>query len=192
MRNFPSATFTITSAGQGTVLVDGNLFRTIPHGSATPLSSQFAFDFGGRWNSPGSYPVLYTSSSVTGARNYVNWQADHAGLPLDAWAPENQPDLLIISVTASFADLATDYGLVNRGLPPTYPVGYLGSDSWTITQTIAATLYMANWPGLVTRSATAPSWTGPITEWAEVAVFSDRAGPPTLVDRVAYKDWYWN
>ena len=190
-RDFPAATFTITSANQGTVAVQGNVFRAIPHGSATPLSTQFAFELGGRWNSPSSYPVFYTSGSVTGVRNYVNWQAENYGLPLDSWAPEDQPDLLVVSVDGSFADLATDFGLVNRGLPPTYPLGYLASESWSITQSIAATLYLAGWPGLVTRSATASSWSGPITEWAEVAIFSERFGTPAMVSRIAYRDWYW-
>jgi hypothetical protein len=75
-------------------------------------------------------------------------------------------------------------------LPTTYPIGYLGQDAWAITQPIGAFIYSGGWPGLVTRSATASSWSGPMHEWAEVALFTERAPEPLLVDRLDYRAWY--
>jgi hypothetical protein len=188
--NAAAATYVITPANNGTITVQGNVFRTIPHGSQTPLSSSFAYDLGGRWNGAGTVPVLYTAASVAGARAYVNWQADFAGVDLADWAPEDQPDLLVLSIAASFADVATDSGLTFYGLPTTYPTGYLGSEAWVFTQPIGATIYAAGWPGLVTRSATMSDWSGPLAEWAEVVIFTGQAPVPGLVQRIPYKDWY--
>jgi hypothetical protein len=188
--NTTAANFIISPSNQGAVHVQGMVFRTIPHSSQTPLSADFAFNSGGRWNFPGSYPVLHTSASVTGARAFVDWQSDYFGLPWDDVAPERQPDLLVLSIDASFADVASDTGLTSYGLPVTYPIGYLGSEAWTITRPIGASIYAAGWPGLVTRSATMSSWSGPMSEWAEVAVFTDVSTAPLLIDRFEYRDWY--
>ncbi len=188
--NTTAATFVVSPTSQGTIQVQGNLFRTIPHISQTPLSSDFAYNLGSRWNAPGSYPVLHTSGSVAGARAFVNWQAEFFGVPLADAAAEDQPDLLVLSIEATFADVASDSGLALYGLPKTYPLGYQGNDAWTITQPIGASIYAAGLPGLVTRSATLSSWSGPMHEWAEVAIFTDLAPAPRLVDRFSYQDWY--
>lgn len=188
--NSTSATFVINPSNQGTVHVQGTLFRTVPHSSQTPLSSQFAYNLGGRWNPPGSFPVLYTSASVAGVRAFVDWQSDYYGIQWADRAPEDQPDLLVLTIEGSFADVATESGLTFYGLPKTYPIGYQGAEAWTITQPIGASIYAAGWPGLVTRSATLSSWSGPMQEWAEVAIFADKAPTPQLVGRFAYDDWY--
>src|SRR5438309_12016293 len=152
------ANYVTSTANNGTVTVQGTIYRTIPHHSKTPLSSNYSYEQGARWNAPGTLPVLYTSGSVAGARAYVIWEEAFSGLPLDDWAVENQPDLLVLSIEASFADLASDSGLKYYGLPATYPVGYLGSEMWTATQPIGAAIAAAGWPGLVTRSATMSDW----------------------------------
>jgi hypothetical protein len=182
-----TATFVVN---QGSIQVDGTVFRAIPHGSQTPLSSQYAYQYGGRWNASASYPVLYTSASVAGVRAYVDWQVSYYGVDLADKAPEDQPDLLVLSIQGSFADVATNSGLTFYGLPTTYPIGYLGQEAWTITQPIGAFIYAQGWPGLVTRSATASSWSGLMPEWAEVALFTERAPAPVLVDRLDYRAWY--
>lgn len=188
--NAAAATYVISPANNGTITVQGNVYRTIPHGSQTPLSSSYAYNFGGRWNAAGTFPVLYTSASLAGARAYINWQAAFSGVALADWAPEDRPDLLVLSIEASFADVASDSGLKYYGLPNTYPTGYLGSESWTVTQPIGASIYAAGWPGLVTRSATMSDWSGPIHEWAEIAIFTTQAPAPSLLQRIDYEDWY--
>jgi len=185
--NNTAATFVLN---EGTIQVNGTLFRAIPHGSQTPLSSQYAYQYGGRWNAPGSYPVLYTSGSVAGVRAYVDWQASYYGVDLADWAPEDQPDLLVLSIQGSYANVATNSGLTFYGLPTSYPIGYLGQEAWTFTQPIGATIYADGWAGLVTRSATASSWSGSMHEWAEVALFTERAQSPVLIDRFDYRAWY--
>jgi hypothetical protein len=190
MYNATAATFVISPSNQGTVQVQGTMFRTIPHSSQTPLSADFNYNLGSRWNEPGTYPVLYMSASVAAARAYVEWQSDYFGLLWADMAPEDQPDLLVLTIEASCADVASDSGLTFYGLPKTYPIGYLGPEAWTITRPIGASIYEAGWPGLVTRSATLTSWSGPMSEWAEVALFTEKAPAPLLVDRLAYRDWY--
>ena len=188
--NAAAATYVTSPANNGTITVQGNIYRIIPHSSQTPLSSSYASDLGGRWNGPGTFPVLYTSASMAAARAFVNWQVNFGGIDLADWAPEDQPDLLVLSIEAAFADVASDSGLKFYGLPTPYPIGYLGSEAWTSTQPIGAAIYSAGWPGLVTRSATMSDWSGPIHEWAEVAIFTGQAPTPALVERIDYKDWY--
>jgi hypothetical protein len=188
--NTTVANYVISTANNGTVTVQGMVYRTIPHCSRTPLNSNYSYQQGARWNAPGTLPVLYTSGSVAGARAYVAWEEAFSGVALADWAPEDQPDLLVLSIEASFADLATDSGLRYYGLPSAYPVGYLGSEMWTVTQPIGAAIAAAGWPGLVTRSATVSDWSGPIHQWAEVAIFTNQTSVPGLVQRIDYNDWY--
>lgn len=187
---YNDVTGTLIIRAGGTADFQGNLYRSVPHSSQTPLSTDYAYNYGGRWNPPGTYPVMYTSTSVDGAKAFVDWQADFFGIGWADRAPEDQPDLLVLTFNATLADVATDSGLALHGLPKTYPLGYQSPSAWTITQPIGVSICATGVAGLVTRSASMSNWSGPITEWAEVAIFAQQAPKPVLVDRFAYSDWY--
>jgi hypothetical protein len=86
-----------------------------------PLDPRPAAGHGGRWNPPGSYPVLYLNEDVATARAQIARLLD--GQPAD---PEDldPPFVLIAAVLPRgqrAADAVTDAGLAALGLPGTYP-----------------------------------------------------------------------
>jgi hypothetical protein len=192
MANYNSTvgTFELTSPYQQAFTFTGLLFRCIPNSSQTPLAANFALTAGGRWNPAGSFAVLYTCASVEVARSFVNARAQKYGVPWNERPREEQPDLLVLNLNATFTDVATDSGLQRYGLPVSYPVGYQLESSYVITQPIGQAIFNSGASGLVARSATSSSWTGSIPQWAEVAIFVDHSDSPQVVDRVPYADWY--
>jgi hypothetical protein len=104
--------------------------------------------------------------------------------------PENLPDLLILDWELdNVADLTCTAGLNEVGLPSTYPQGFTGTSSWTVTQSAGATIHNAGHTSILTRSATATEWSGQVETYAEIAVFTDQAPSPTLSKRIPFGDW---
>ncbi len=166
----------------------GTLFRVIPHTAVDPLGTNFAQERGGRWNPPNSFPVLYAFTNRALAREYAQSQLAQGVLTLDEAQPEALSDLLVLTCDyPRLVDAASDAGLQALNLPTSYPVGFIGT--WAATQPIGLALYTVGNGGLVTRSASSTSWTGPFINWGEVAIFTDKAPLPTLVDRVSYEEW---
>jgi len=145
---------------------------------------------GGRWNPEGSFPALYTFLNLETAQKWATTSYAQAGLAFGTMQPERLPDLMILSGTyENVADLTVDAGLTEVGLPSSYPVGYLNSTAWSVTQPIGATIYSEGHTSILVRSASASSWDGPTQNWAELVVFMDQAQTPEMVERVPYKDW---
>lgn len=182
-------TFTFEPAALGSVTCSGMLYRAIPHSSDAPLASEFSVTQGGRWNPAGSFPVIYTGASEEVVRSYVDWHATFYGVPLADFQPEDLPDLVIMSFSATMADVATDSGLVYYGLPVAYPLGY-SAGQHTASQPLGLSIFSAGYCGIVTRSATVPDWGGPIHLWAEVAIFASQSPQPQLLDRIPFAQWY--
>jgi len=183
------ATFESERTTPASIALSGYLYRAIPHYSAEPLDSSQAMAAGGRWNRPGSFPVLYTGSAVEVVKAFVDWHATYYGLPLTARPPDQLPDLIVLSFTATLADAVNDAGLVHYGLPSTYPSGFPPQDH-TATQPIGHAIFAAGLPGIAARSATLQSWAGPTASWADVAIFTSTAPQPALIDRFSYRQWY--
>ncbi len=183
------ASFVIDPSKPGTIDVSGTLYRAIPHSSQDPLSTQQSLIAGGRWNPPGSFPVLYTGSSMQVIRSFIDWHATYFGIPLATRPRDELPDLAILSFTATVADVASDDGLAHYGLPTNYPEGFSPNDH-SATRPIGVSIYALGMAGIATRSATMSSWNGPISSWAEVAIFTAQSPTPILVDRLDYRAWY--
>ena len=166
------------------------VFRCIPSSSTTPLSTGYAAATGGRWNPQETYSALYTFLSQDTARNWVTTTYADRGLSLNEMQSDRLPDLMVLNGTYhDIADLTLDEGLEEVGLPATYPIGYLTADSYSVTQPIGTTIYGAGHSSILTRSASASSWDGPIQNWAELVIFTDNAPSPEIVERVSSKDW---
>lgn len=94
-----------------------------------PLDDRFAAERGGRWNAPGSFPVVYLCASRDGAR--ANVLRRFAGQPyslLDL-RPVRRPTLVETAVpTHRAVDVVTDAGCRAAGLPETYPLEADGSE----------------------------------------------------------------
>ena len=186
----PSGTFTYNVGTINTFSFDGTLFRCVLPSHNEPLNSTYSQVSGGRWNPAGSFPVLYTFTSPQSANYWIETRWASLGFTWEEVAPERLPDLAVVTVQLeALADVATDAGLQFFGLPATYPVGFETPAAYAVTRPIGVEIHARQVAGLVTRSATARRWQGPIINWGEVAIFTEYASPPTLVERLSYLKW---
>jgi len=168
----------------------GPAFRLIPHASTEPLSTSYSLG-GGRWNATNTFEVMYAFTDTTTARQYMAAQESEAAFSWLEVAAERQLDLVVIEWNLSdLTDLASNDGLAVYHLPPTYPAGFQARTSWPMTQPIGAAIHRSGSPGLVVRSASATDFSRPPINWAELAIFPERAPLPTLIERVAFDIWY--
>ena len=131
---------------------------------------------------------MYMFLSPQLARQWV--YANLSPFSFDEVQPDRLPDLLILDLELdNMADITSNAGLEEVGLPATYPAGYTTSSAWTVTQTVGATIHDAGHTSILTRSATATEWSGQVEAWAEIAIFTDQAPKPTLTERIPYGDW---
>jgi hypothetical protein len=187
---YVQANGTFTAAGAQAFGFIGTVFRCIPTSSSDPLDASFSTVTGGRWSLPATYPVLHTFTSPQTAHQWLDARWSSIGLTPDDLPAEKLPDLAVMNVQfQSLADLATNSGLQWFGLPTTYPVGFETSSAYPVTRPIGARAYGLGHQGIVTRSASAQRWDGPMLTWSEIAIFPDLAPRPVLVDRLPYKRW---
>ena len=120
-----------------------------------PLSGEFAKARGGRWNAPGSFPVLYLNGDERVAR--ANVLQRFAGLP---YGPEDlEPSAAPVLVSAlvpedDFVDVVSEAGCVAVGLPATYPADDDGAPvSHEACRPVGRAAWDAGLPGIACRSA---------------------------------------
>jgi len=124
------------------------------------------------------------------ARTWVEARLTRGGVALNEIQPEALPDLLVLECKLEkIADLTSDAGLEEVGLPTTYPRGFETEAAYSTTCPIGVQIYNAGLQGIITRSATATKWEGPIANWGEIAIFTDYAPIPILVERQSYERW---
>lgn len=153
-----------------------------------PLDGAYARDNGGRWNRPGSYPVVYLNRTLKAAR--LNCLHKYRDLP---YGPEDldeseAPVLVATDVPdGEHADCISDSGLKGWNLPTSYP--RLPDDrpvSWEDCWPVGEASHAAGLDGIACRSAAEGA--GPDDH--ELAYFErDNALEP--VSRVAFSDWFW-
>lgn len=173
---------------------DGLTFATVDRGGAylrvadpewpNPLDPSFAQARGGRWNAPGSFPVLYLNADVATAR--ANVDRGFAGLPYGPTdlLPGRRPTLVGTLVPQDrYVDIVSDDGCSSAGLPTSYPLDDRGREiPYETCQPIGAEAKGQGLPGIACRSAARPSG-------QELAWFTGVASVPTHVQ--AFDDWYW-
>ncbi len=165
----------------------GRVFRYVPHYATVKDMARAATDGtfaqrdGGRWNPPGSFPVLYTSCSRDVAT--ANLQHKYQGRSFQPWelAEDDQEDLYELEIHQDgLIDVVTDAGVAGVGLPTKYPSGI----GYATTQPIGLRLHREHRPGIWCRSAAFP--TG-----QEVALFPDHAAPPRPIGAPQrLRDWF--
>jgi len=166
----------------------GRYLRVADPSWLRPLDGRYARDRGGRWNAPGSFPVVYLFSAVDVARSFVF--ARFEGHPYSAFdlRPESGPDLVETDVPEDrFVDVVTDDGCRAAGLPVTYP----RDDDGVLVphercHPIGRQAFDQGEAGVACRSATAR----PRDEGEELAWFA--RGPQGLRTRRrrAFTDWF--
>lgn len=121
-----------------------------------PLDGLPGVAAGGRWNPPGSFPVVYLNKSLPLARLFIAHKLmGHPYGPEDL-DPEEAPVLALTDVPDdSYVDIVTDSGCAQAGLPVTYPSTAQGE---VITHTACWPIGEEAWrigePGIACRSAT--------------------------------------
>ena len=176
-----------SAAGFITVTRCGEYMRVADPAWADPLSGESARVCGGRWNAPGSFPVVYLNGDERVAR--ANVLHRFAGLP---YGPEDLEPLagpILVSTIVpedDFVDVVSDAGCVAAGLPATYPVD---ADGGAVAHEACRPLGLAAWgaglPGIACRSAAL----GASSAGEELAWFARGERLVPLGVR-AFADWY--
>lgn len=169
------------------VEIGGLYLRVAEADWSDPLDTTFAEDRGGRWNAPGSYPVLYLNADRETAR--ANVRAKFAGLPYgpEDLDPIDAPHLVEVVVPdGRGCDLRPDVGLAAVGLPVTYPDDGSGQVvGWGPSQAVGLEAYDRGLDGVACRSA-APGGHD------ELAWFPRPDRPRASAGgRFEFPDWYW-
>jgi len=152
-----------------------------------PLDGRYSAEYGGRWNAPGSFPVVYLTRGLPGARAYV--RRKFAGRPYgpELLAPEEAPVLVETEIPEErYVDVVTTAGCEAVGLPKTYPRDKTSDVPWARCQPIGQRAWDAAELGIACRSALGPG------AGEELAWFSQegRAALP-LRRRLSFEEWYW-
>jgi RES domain-containing protein len=135
-----------------------------------PLEGRYAAERGGRWNAPGSFPVVYLFSTVELARSFV--LNKHRGLPYSVldMAPDRRPVLVHTDVPEdAYVDLVTDRGCVAASLSSRYPLDENAVEvPWERCRPIGQAAWDQGEPGIACRSASArPGDLGEELAWFE-------------------------
>jgi hypothetical protein len=153
-----------------------------------PLDTSLSKEYGGRWNAPGSYGVLYMNMTERMARIQVEHKL--AGHPYDIEDvdPAEQHDLVEVVVAGTDAlDLVSDQGLDAAGLPASYPLDEKDEPiPHEQCHPVGQAAYDAPLPAIACRSAA----TGAKATDEELAVFDRDTHIVRQTARRPFADWY--
>lgn len=129
----------------------GEYLRVANLAWADPFDTTFSRRAGGRWNSPGSFGVLYLNRDArTASANARRFLAEQGGFSLWDLRPERRPVAVRCTVSPRLlVNAVTAAGLGAIGLPPGYPwrVG------WDRCQPVGVRLHQEGEKGIAARSA---------------------------------------
>ena len=166
----------------------GAYFRITDPAWADPLDAAYSVAGEGRWNSPGSFPVLYLNRDLHTSR--ANLARKFVGRPYgpEMLDPAEAPVLIRTAVeNTAFVDVVTDEGCTDLGLPVTYPIDEDGNEvGWDRCQPIGHQAWETGEAGVACRSAATRDRTG-----EELALFRRGGDRALLVDRrLAFDEWF--
>ena len=162
-------------------------------GWPNPLDGSFSMQHGGRWNAPGTFPVVYLNREVGTARANARRMLTEKlhGQPFGAedLDPSELPILVTVDVPArDHLDVVTPKGIVENGLPATYPTGFDGARvPWDLCQPVGQMAWDRGLPGIACRSAAehAPP------DGEELAWFDRQPGAvQSRGQPVSFEGWY--
>jgi hypothetical protein len=165
----------------------GDYYRLADVDWRDPLDGSFPRDAGGRWNPPGSFPVVYLNATEDVARALVRARMNSVGIEPEEIDPVEGPLLVTAHVPgAEFVDIVTDEGCINAGLPVSYPLGPSGERiGHADCQPIGLRAWDTGEWGIACRSATqnAPSQ-------AEELAWFERDDRLTASRARPFDEWY--
>ena len=165
----------------------GTYFRLAQADWRDPLSGAYSQTDGGRWNAPGSFPVVYLNRDERVVRANVIRKFRDQAIRLEDLIPEAAPSLAVIIVPeGEYADIVTDEGCVAAGLPATYPRDAGGAIvGWESCRPVGQSAWEDGHPGIACRSA-AP--TAPLD--GEELAFFDTGEALQLVEVRSFAQWF--
>jgi RES domain-containing protein len=171
----------------------GPYFRCADPSWVNPLDGSWSMKHGGRWNAPGSYPTVYLcgdrGTAQANARFLLNKKLAATFFSADDLDPSELPVLVTTVVLQDeYADIITDAGCANVGLPTSYPIDAAGAPvEHAQCQRIGRHVWDAGVDGIACRTAVDH---GPI-DGEELAYF-ERPGAALSVlgDPERFEDWY--
>lgn len=166
----------------------GEYLRVADPAWSDPLDGGYAGGAGGRWNPPGSFPVVYLNRSLGAAR--ANVRRLYEGLPYgpEDLDPAAAPVLVVTRVPEDdFVDVVTGDGCRSAGLPESYPLDGVEPVPRARCQPIGRRAWSEGWPGIACRSA-AP---GCARADEELAWFERGDARLTLEWWRSFDEWFW-
>jgi hypothetical protein len=155
---------------------------------ADPLDTSFAKKSGGRWNPRDSFDALYFNVDLATAQLQVERMC--AGTPV---TPEDLSDEAYTMVAATLpviqqcADVVSDVGLTDLGLPTCYPLDHSGDFiPHSTCQAIGVTLRAALASGVLCRSACTEDGRGREFAWFPI---NGQTAASAWDTPIPYGDW---
>jgi len=171
------------------VFAGGVHYRVADAAWADPLDASYSARTGARWNAPGSFGVLYLSTTLGVARANVRRLFHGQPYGPEDLDPSAAPVLIDVDLQEDdYVDVVTPEGIAAAGLPVTYP---LAADGGTVPHTtcqpVGQEAYLAGERGMVCVSA-ARGTAG--TELAWFALPNRRI--PARIRTRGFPAWYWH
>jgi hypothetical protein len=171
----------------------GTYFRCANPSWSDPFDGSYSMRFGGRWNAPGTYPVVYLSADrETGkanARHMLTRGFSTVFVGAEDIDPSEMPTLIAAVVSEDqYVDVVTDVGCLAAGLPTTYPLDADGREiAHEMCQPIGAEAWASGGLGVACRSAAE----GASTDGEELAYFDRPGRKLEAVGRpIPFDEWY--
>ena len=152
-----------------------------------PLDGSFAQETGGRWNPPKSWPTLYFSRDVETARGQILRLLEGTSVNPDDLTDDAYELVALVLPAMRVVDIVTDEGVVDAGLPLTYPCDAAGQlITHAACQRIAQDAHASGADGIEARSALIPVYPLATTE---LAWWPGAQAPAQVGERVPYGHW---
>jgi RES domain-containing protein len=167
----------------------GAYLRVADPGWRDPLDGRHARARGGRWNPPGSFPVVYLCATIGVARANLIRKLEGQPFGPEDLDPSTAPVLVATTIPrARYVDIVTSRGCASVGLPVTYPKDERGRRiAHRRCQPIGQAAWDVGAPGIACRSAAGEAPPG----GEELAWFQrDRRRLRSRRTR-RFDDWFW-
>ncbi len=173
------------------LLKDGKIWWRIAQADwANPLDPGFAQRFGGRWNPPRSFPVLYLNEDRVTAR--LNLRLFISGWPYEPEDLRDDSGPVLVAATLPrkqrVADVHTRSGVASSGLPATYPNSKDGHPvSHETCREVGARAHLDGLRGVRCRSAPQPDGAGRELAWFPAS----KRSRAREIRTESFEAWFW-
>ncbi len=164
----------------------GEYFRVADPDWVDPLDGTHSMQRGGRWNAPGSFPVVYLNAAVSTARANVLARLRNQPFAPEDLNPAAAPVLVTTNVASDdFVDVVTDAGCRAAGLPESYPRLNGAIIGHEVCQPIGRRAWDEGRRGIACRSAADGA-----SEADEELAWFDRGTPLAPLRSQAFDEWF--